>query len=370
MLIQIEETPNDSRNARRDQKLWNDSVRRTPSLGCTGCLDRVVCGGLRVEQALFDCLQFCCGNKRDCDAVCRNNPKKFTERVREIGGFGLDNVPRSAHLGAIALPPIVPVLFHRARRQQSFTASKVVALPLYKAIGRHTGEARYSSARELRAGFGVAPEASVVLTGTGRDRPLERWWSLGTNRRRAIRALVHLGVDVITTPNFSLFTDQPRWDDMHSMKRIALVHEEFLSEGLQAALHLNARTEQDWKRWTEFVHDRAEITHVAFEFGTGAGMDSRIGWHANQLTELSIRVGRPLHLIVRGGSKVWREIRPAFSGMTILDTNTFMKTMYRRELRLDAEGELVEQGIALGLSEPLDELLENNWKATAQIRID
>lgn len=42
MLIQIEETPNDSRNARRDQKLWNDSVRRTPSLGCTGCLDRVV----------------------------------------------------------------------------------------------------------------------------------------------------------------------------------------------------------------------------------------------------------------------------------------------------------------------------------------
>lgn len=53
---------------------------------------------------------------------------------------------------------------------------------------------------------------------------------------------------MVTTPNYSLSIDQPRWDDLHSLKRIAIVHEEFLNEGLPAALHVNARTDKDWER--------------------------------------------------------------------------------------------------------------------------
>jgi hypothetical protein len=94
-------------------------------------------------------------------------------------------------------------------------------------------------------------------------------------RRDAIRALRSLGVTLVTTPNFSLFIDQPRWDDLHSQKRIMIVHEEFLSEGLPAALHVNARTERDWERWTEYIAARPELTHIAFEFATGAGLGAQ-----------------------------------------------------------------------------------------------
>jgi hypothetical protein len=162
------------------------------------------------------------------------------------------------------------------------------------------------------------------------DPPLERWWSLSDARRPAIRALRDLGVQLVTTPNYSLFTDRPRWDDMHSMKRIAIVHEEFLSEGMPAALHVNARTEKDWDRWTKYIADRSEVTHIAFEFGTGAGWATRTAWHAGQLAKLAVSVGRPLHLVMRGGNTVLPKLAAAFADVTMLDTNIFMKTKSRQ----------------------------------------
>jgi hypothetical protein len=52
-----------------------------------------------------------------------------------------------------------------------------------------------------------------------------------------------------TTPNYSLFVDRPRWDDLHAMKRIAIVHGEFLEAGMPGALHVNGRTDRDFERW-------------------------------------------------------------------------------------------------------------------------
>jgi hypothetical protein len=120
---------------------------------------------------------------------------------------------------------------------------------------------------------------------------LERWWLFGSDRVEAIRALKKLNISLVTAPNYSLFTDQPRWDDLHSMKRIALVHQEFLNEGMPAALHVNARTERDWERWREFIVARPEITDLAFEFATGAGWAGRLDWHAEQLSHLAAAAG-------------------------------------------------------------------------------
>jgi len=107
----------------------------------------------------------------------------------------------------------------------------------------------------------------VILTGTALDPPLERWWSLGRERLDAIRVLRDLGITLVTTPNFSLFTNHPRWDDLHSMKRIAIVHEGFL--------------------------------------------------------RLGAAVGRDLHLVLRGGTEVLPEIVKGFPSITFLETATF-----------------------------------------------
>ena len=49
---------------------------------------------------------------------------------------------------------------------------------------------RYTSAAGLAKGFGIGPDVPVILTGTAKDRPLERWWSLGAQRRDVLSLVV------------------------------------------------------------------------------------------------------------------------------------------------------------------------------------
>ena len=195
------------RNHGRERKLWHNGKRHTLLLGCTACPDRETCGGLHVGPAFFQCLDNCCGMPQKCDSVCRNKPRDFVQRVREIGGFRLDNVPRAARLPEPALPSVVPVLFHGNSRDTPFAAPSV-CLPLYKVIARHNGEERHADADAVATAFQFEAGTPLLLTGTATDPPLERWWSLGRGRLDVIRRLRELGVKLVTTPNFSLFTDR------------------------------------------------------------------------------------------------------------------------------------------------------------------
>ena len=297
-------------------------------------------------------------------SVCRYKPDEFARRVREVDGFSFDNVPRSPVLAAPILPPLVPVLYHGCKRKLPFQAP-AVCLPLYSVIERTNGETRYASATELASGFGITTSVPVMLTGTASDPPLERWWALGSKRLERIRALRDLGVLLVTTPNYSLFVDQPRWDDLHSLKRIAIVHEEFLREGLPAALHINARTDRDWNRWRDYIAARAEVTHVAFEFATGAGRAPRTAWHLEKLVGLAATVGRPLHLIMRGGSKLLPVLTRAFADITLLDTSVFMKTASRQRAFLSAPGVVSWRSSRTKKTETVDSLLTENWQVVA-----
>ena len=175
MLTTISVANAPSRSSRRDRALQYDGLLRTPFIGCTDCKDALVCGGLKIKQAVFNCLQFCCRCPESCDAVCRNNPVQFASRVREIGGFGFDNIPKLKSVAAPVLPPVIPVIYHRIGRKQIFAGSPAIALPLYKVIGRHGGEPRYRSRKEVAHGCGIPEDATIILTGSGRDDPLERW---------------------------------------------------------------------------------------------------------------------------------------------------------------------------------------------------
>ena len=365
--VPIAETKqNHSRNYRRERQFWHDGRNYTSSLGCGICPDRRTCGGLCTERAFYDCLDSCCRQPESCDAVCRAKPREFAQRVREVGGFEFDNIPRATKVPALTLPRVVPVLFHGSSRQMPFIAP-TVCLPLYAIIARHGATPRYANTTELPDRFRFQPGTPMILTGTANDRPLERWWSLGPVRLDEVRRLRDLGVVLVTTPNFSLFTDRPRWDDMHSMKRIAITHEEFLREGMAAALHVNARTERDWERWTEYITQRDEVTHVAFEFSTGAGWSGRMNWHAKHLAMLAHDVGRPLHLVVR---KISGDILPwlvsAFDRTTVLDTTSFMKTIRRQRAIETASGRIDWESSPTVQNAPLDKLLTHNWSVVSR----
>jgi hypothetical protein len=242
-----------------------------------------------------------------------------------------------------------------------------VSVPLYSVIARHRGEERYADATAVATAFQFRRDTPLVLTGTADDRPLERWWSLGANRLETIRKLKDLGAEMVTTPNFSLFTDQPRWDDLHSMKRIAIAHEEFLRLGLPAALHVNARTDRDWERWVDYIRLRSEVTHICFEFHTGAGWAERIDWHVTQLINLAQSIGRPLRLVVRAAHGcTLRRLVSEFEQTTVLETTSFIKTLHRQRAIETTEGKIDWETSLTAPNAPVDALLAHNWSIVKQ----
>lgn len=347
------------RTVRNPQLLWDDPDNASLALGCWACIDRGSCGGAHKGASFFDCDDYCrCADKSTCDLVCRGNPAAFVARVREVDGLKLMDSPRGAHITVDPLPAMVPLIEHRSARSGRLNFP-IVAVPLYALIDLHRGTLKVRDREALATQFGIDPAARLVVSGVARDRKIERYWELA-NREAMLDELRSLEVSLVTPPNFSVLTDVPRYDNLHAMKRILLTCMEMANAGLPVALHLNARTEYDYRSWTELLADRTEIECVAFEFATGAGRGSRIDWHVAQLGELAASAGRPLRLIARGGVRVLEPLRRAFNGVTVIDTDAFNKTRCRRQAFFTDAGRLLWRGHSTEAGAPLDDLLEHN----------
>ena len=357
MLMRLPTTAPQS--PRRVRQLWHDSSRNPPALGCGVCPEKRLCGGACVGVPYFNCLTYCCGKPGACGSVCRANGE-FARRVWEVGGFDLQNVPRGPRLEAPDLPGVIPIIYHSSRRAD-VVAPGFAALRLCAMFSLRTGFPRIGSAADLRATFRLSPETQVILTGIGEDGPIERWWGLGAKARtQVIGAMRTAGVALVTTPNYSLTVNAPRWGDLHAMKRIGLVHAEFLGEGMPAALHVNGRTDKDFLRWTEYIAARNEVTHVAYEFTTGSRWAGRRRQHAAWLCGLAREAGRPLHLVVRGGIEVLDQLAAAFARTTVLETDSFMWTMKRREAVVRGNSNIRRRPAPTERGAPLDDLLAAN----------
>jgi len=313
-----------------------------------------------VGSGAFDCLDYCCGGVEDCDSVCRQNVTTFVGRTREVVGFELDNVARAPRRPRPVPPRLVPMVFHGSSRERRF-APPAVALKLFSLFDRASGAPRYPNRTALDRAFCIASGTALVISSVEVDRPLERWWGLGPQKRRQVLdRLVEYGVAAITSPNYSLFSNTPRWDDLHSMKRIAICWQEMVEAGLPAALHLNARTAYDWRRWRDFIGERSEVNAVSFEFATCATDPARRLWYADQLARLAEEIRRPLTLIGRGGFNVLPFLAEAFADITLIDTTPFQKALKRQVAHTGRRGGLRWRSAA-GSDASVQELLEHNY---------
>jgi hypothetical protein len=250
------------------------------------------------------------------------------------------------------------MLFHGSARVGVLSAAAVAA-PLYRFFDKDAG-CRFASREEVECAFKIDSATSLFLSGVAQDHEVERWWKLETQGRvKAIANLRRLGVAMVTTPNFSVTVDRPRWDDLHSMRRIAEVFHELVSEGQAAALHINGRTRRDFARWAEYVSIHPEVTHIAYEFTTGAKSPDRMRQHAQWLIEFAEASGRRLGLIVRGGLPVVLPLSRHFD-ISFIDSSPFEKAHHREIAMIDADGRRrwVKRMTPEGM--PIDTLLHDN----------
>ena len=350
------------RIVRNSQRLWDDAATMPCSLGCVSCVDRPICGGAHNSASFFDCDDYCrCDDKATCDLVCRGNPKQFVERLREIGGLEFANAPRAPTVPVEALPPMVPLIEHSTARIGTLN-SPIVALPLHALLDINAGTLRYPDRDALGQKFGIDPNARLVISGVARDRRIERYWA-AADRAAMLEQLSAFDIALITPPNYSVLTDVPRTDTMHSMKRILMAAVEMMQAGLPTAMHVNARTERDYERWAELIAERPESQCLAFEFATGTGRGERLDWHVAQLSGLAARVPQPLGLVVRGGMRALEPLRAVFAAVTMIDTDAFTKTRCRQEAQFRHDGKLVWRKHPTPPGAPIDALLQQNVAA-------
>jgi hypothetical protein len=231
---------------------------------------------------------------------------------------------------------------------------------------------KFSGKEELAHSFGFDPSAKLLISGVGRDRVIEYYW---THRKAAELPdqLAQLQPALITVPNYSLFLGVPREDNLYSMKRIAICWHELVSSKIPTSLHVNARTDRDWERWTEFVGERDEIRSIAYEFATGPACLERGKWHTEKLIKLAFDVGRPLQIVLRGGYYYLTDISEAFAEVVFIDTSSYVKTMKRKRLDWTLGDKKHWRSAKTDNGEPLDDLLQRNadtFRAMLSIQVE
>lgn len=299
---------------------------------CPGCLDFEVCGGLRTAKTPASCLSLCrCEpNAKDHrNSVCTCDPKHLVQRKREVNGWGLD-VPKCEPHTPSRLPGFVPLIYGRSGRKQVLP-KEAVAVPIHRVYNFRRGKLSFSSREQLIERFLVRQDSKLVLSAVHHDRTIEGYWSHGRASGVA-EALRDLRFDLITTPNFSVFADVQRWDNFHNMKRIAICWQELAASGNPTALHVNGRTEHDFRRWADFLIEHQEIASIAFEFQTGAASPARGEWCARNLCSIADKVARPLQLMIFAGLPHVPRLKKSFDDVVLVGAGPSMSAVHRKKL--------------------------------------
>jgi hypothetical protein len=119
------------------------------------------------------------------------------------------------------------------------------------------------------------------------------------------------------------------------------------------------RSDRASRRWTDYIVARPEVSILAYEFTTGTGWRGRQERHATWLAELARNVGRPMHLVVRGGIDVLPTLIGAFARINIIDTSSFVKAVKRRRVFVK-EGRLSDSLSPTAIGQPVDTLFREN----------
>ena len=312
-----------------------ESASASGSTGCQGCRYHAECGGLTEQNSFWGCFTncetLCC--QEECDWTCPKRSNVFVNRWREVGGWPPRPAGMLETLPTEELPPYIPVIQH-GRRREAPLEWPVVALPTFRAVRRlRNGQygLQAGTAAELRKEFQLKPETRILLISVAFDKPLETYWRY----RRAyaipqrIAALDTLG---ITTPNYSFFSDAPRPHTIWNRARMMRVTEELSQAGVGVIPHLNALTPADWDYWERLLKSQPRLRYIAKEFQTGLACKDVGLAHLDALRRLQDRVGRDLHLIAVGAARFAPVIAKSFAHFTIVDSEPFMASMYRRTL--------------------------------------
>jgi hypothetical protein len=273
---------------------------------------------------------------------------QFIDRWREVGGM---DAPPVANLKApeiVDLPRYVPMIQHGYCFDRPLNLPYAM-LPTFGVFStrRNRTYGRLSPDTSVHSEFNLNQSCCVILISVSTDDKLETYWRY--RRSRDIPSLLsRQGITAVSVPNFSYFTDAPRWHTIWNRRRMLCVAEEISKANVGIMPHLNALTTLDWEMWRDLLCQQTDLRFVVKEFQTG-GAYTGIGERMFQdLCNLQSGLGREIHPILVGGARFWSQLCANFRSFTVVDSTPFMKTVYRREIVIS------EQGVVQDIEHPMD----------------
>lgn len=326
--------------------------RSEPALGCASCFMKNECGGWHDEG--IDCFQAgCCGKTDTCTYACVR-ADNFAKVYRDTGGFS--SVQQwKLYQRQHDWPGYIPVIQNKSSRR-AMLHRQVIAIPTSKLLRwGSSGEKAYRSREDFCKSFRLSRQTEIIALSVEKDPPLESYWKYRHIRSSAMR-LKSLGINRVICPDFSTAVNLPRLDNLANRRRSLICAEEFSAVGISVVPFFLANHVADWQFWLWFLKEHPQITVIAKEFQTGASRRKVGEWHARALLELEQKLGRGLHLVAVGGRR-FIPMLAHLHGLTVMDSNPFMKSVKRRRLTIKNQ-QWAASRTAKGA--PIDELLNHN----------
>jgi hypothetical protein len=309
--------------------------------GCKTCpLRPALCHGVEDGFAVDGCLAFSQKACAEFGWTSLYDPRLFAERFHEVSNFKCQ-LRRNLLPVQFKLPHYVPALYHGFDRARPLDV-EWAAVPLHVLFRSRANGSLVSavkSPRQLRELLGIRLNAKIIVTGAGPDQGIEDFWGVHQSDN-LLRLLRKLDIQLFTAPNYSFFKNAPPPHNRYNRSRTLRVTERAADAGIVSVLHLNAIFEPEWRDWEMLLRRHPEISVVCLEFQTGYARRS-VGDRAfNRLVKLQDAVGRPIHPILIGGARYAEKLGRNFPSSTIIDSEPFMKTFYRRNCIIREDGSI------------------------------
>ena len=223
-------------------------------LSCELCPAAARCGGSS---------NFCLvGRCKGCESNQLSRMEVRASVVRLLGGLDLEWPRPVRHHQPRSLPDHLPVLVQAYADPIDIPW---VALHAGRVLGS-TGRGLTPKHRQpIREVYRLASRTRLALQFYVEDRVLEGLWA---NRRCVIRELKQLGLDLVLSPNFSVWRDHSRFEQLVQQRRSFAFYHELIEAGLPAIPDVGwSRFEPDGRRWAEWINEQPDLRAVSIFCG-------------------------------------------------------------------------------------------------------
>jgi hypothetical protein len=217
------------------------------------------------------------------------------------------------------------------------------------------GDLRFDSPEKLRSFLGLNDQARLALIGTAADWRIERFWKVSESRQ-VWRRLSLLQFEFVTSATFSVWSEQPRSDQIYNQDRNFFTHDYLCALGIPSVpfTFFYTGSELDYRNVINWLKGRPDLRKVAI---LAQLRRSKVKFEKvlEYMRAISGDVGRPFDFVVVGvatAEKIDRILRE-FKTATIVTHQPFMKAMRcgkqtLRDLSHVKNGEESRERLAIG----------------------